>query len=127
MGATSGPESGSPEIACSSSSGGDITTGGGFSALFAQPSWQATVVDAYLAKGPSVPPTSLFPSKNRAYPDIAALGANVPSVVGGQTLVGSSTTASTPVMAAMLTLVNAQRLAAGKAPIGFLNPALCVS
>ena len=124
VGATAGPESGSPEIACSSSSGGDITTGGGFSSVFARPSWQDAAVDAYLAKGPSLPPASLFPSHNRAYPDISALGANVPSVVGGRTMVASSTTASTPVVAAMVTLVNAERLAAGKAPLGFLNPAL---
>jgi len=38
--------------------------------------------------------------------------------------VGSGTSAAAPVFAAMVTLANSARLDAGKAPLGFLNPAL---
>lgn len=76
VGATQGPESGSAEIACSSTTGGVITTGGGFSLTFARPAYQETVVSNYLKNGPNVPPTNQFNSKGRAYPDVALLGYN---------------------------------------------------
>jgi tripeptidyl-peptidase-1 len=75
VGATQGPESDAPEVACSSATGGVITTGGGFSTVFPQPSYQAAAVAAYLAN-PSVklPPTNLFASTGRAYPDVGVMG-----------------------------------------------------
>ena len=40
-------------------------------------SWQKTVVQAYLKnKDVSLPPSSYFSSKNRAYPDVSAMGHN---------------------------------------------------
>lgn len=78
VGATQGPESGQPEIACSSLTNGLITTGGGFSLYVTRPAWQATVVDNYLKFGPNVPPRSQFSSLGRGYPDIAIMGHNYP-------------------------------------------------
>jgi len=124
VGATQGPESGEKEIACSSKTGGLITTGGGFSTVFSRPSWQNAVVSNYLKNGPNVPPTSMFNSAGRGYPDIATMGHNYPIVVGGSTYVGSGTSAATPLAAGMVTLINANRIMAGKSTLGFLNPAL---
>lgn len=124
VGATQGPESGEKEIACSSSTGGGITTGGGFSGVFSRPSWQDSQVANYLKNGPDLPPTSMFHSSGRGYPDVAAMGHNYPIVVGGSTYAGSGTSASTPVVAGMVTLINAKRIMAGKSTLGFLNPAL---
>ncbi len=43
-----GPETGNTtEIACQSDKGGLITTGGGFSTLYAQPEWQSYLVGQY--------------------------------------------------------------------------------
>jgi tripeptidyl-peptidase-1 len=124
VGATQGPEDGKPEIACSSSTGGLITTGGGFSITFPRPSYQDAAVLGYLQNGPNLPPTSMFNAQGRGYPDVAALGHNYQVVIGGKTYIESGTSASSPVFAAMVTLVNGMRFTAGKGPIGFLNPNL---
>lgn len=121
VGATQGPEVGKAEVVCSSSTGGLITSGGGFSYFLKRPAYQDAVVKNYLATGPNLPPKHLFKSENRAYPDVAIMGHNYPILVNGQTFIGSGTSASSPVFAAMVTLVNSQRLAAGKKPLGFLN------
>jgi hypothetical protein len=55
VGATQGPEAGQPEIACSSATGGLITTGGGFSTYVKRPDWQDAAVHAYL-NGPTTCP-----------------------------------------------------------------------
>lgn len=44
VGGTMGPESGMPEVSCTSDNGGVITTGGGFSNSYSQPSWQSQQV-----------------------------------------------------------------------------------
>jgi len=124
VGATQGPESGQPEVACSSNTGGIITTGGGFSVTFKRPFYQAAAVDNYLKRGPNVPPTSQFNSKGRGYPDIALLGFNYEVVVGGNTYGVSGTSASSPVWAGLLSLINARRQNAGKPALGFVNPSL---
>lgn len=51
-------------------------------------------------------------------------GHNYEVIVGGRTLVESGTSASAPVFAAFVSLVNSARLEAGQAPLGFLNPTL---
>lgn len=124
VGATQGPEDGSPEIACSSATGGLITTGGGFSIYFARPSYQEAAVQKFLSSGPNLPPLSMFNSKGRAYPDIAVLGHNYAVVIGGSNYILSGTSASSPVFAGFISLINAQRASTGKPPVGFINPAL---
>jgi tripeptidyl-peptidase-1 len=124
VGATQGPESDAKEIACSSATGGLITTGGGFSDYFPQPSWQSVAVKHYLANAPNLPPSGQFNAQGRAYPDMAFMGHNFDIVVGGATYEGSGTSASSPNFAGMLTLINGRRMKAGKQPIGFLNQLL---
>lgn len=124
VGATQGPEASKAEVACSSTTGCIITTGGGFSQQFAQPSYQSAAVSQYLNSGVSLPPSSMFNSAGRAYPDVAMLGNAYVVVDGGRTLVESGTSASAPVFAALLTLINSARLDAGKPALGFVNPAL---
>jgi len=125
IGATQGPEAGQPEVACSSQTGGLITSGGGFSTFTKRPDYQDAAVNAYLNNpANNVPPRTQFSPTGRAYPDVAAMGHNYPIEVNGAFYVGSGTSASTPVTAGMFTLINDQRLAAGKSPVGFVNPAI---
>jgi len=124
VGATQGPESGKPEVACSSSTGGIITTGGGFSVTFDTPAYQKTVVTNYLTNGPNLPPAAQFNGKGRGYPDIALLGFNYEVTIAGSQYAVSGTSASSPVWAGMLSLINARRIAAGKPALGFVNPSL---
>jgi len=124
VGATQGPESGLPEQACMSNNGGIITSGGGFSIYFPQPSYQSTAVATYLSTAPNLPPQSLFNAQGRGYPDVSALGFNYDIVLDGQDMGVAGTSASTPVFAAMITLINDARISAGKPSVGFVNPAL---
>lgn len=125
VGATMGPESGTAEISCTSDQGGVITTGGGFSTIFTAPSYQTAAVSSYfngLSKAQQ--PVSGYVATGRAYPDVAMAGYNYEVVVGGNTYQVSGTSASAPVIAGFVSLVNANRIAAGKSPLGFLNPAI---
>jgi len=124
VGATQGPESGKPEIACSAATGGVVTTGGGFSVFFDRPDYQESVVDDYLATAPNLPPTNLFNLAGRGYPDVSMMGYNYVVVIGSNLYQESGTSASAPVFAAMVTLVNSERLNKGLSPLGFLNPTL---
>jgi tripeptidyl-peptidase I len=126
VGATQGPESSQPEVACTSKTGGLITSGGGFSDFFKMPSYQESAVHAYIAKGSAVdlPPTNQFNTAGRAYPDVSSMGHNFPIELSGNLYEGSGTSASCPDFAGMVTLVNGLRLAAGKSSLGFLNPAI---
>jgi len=60
----------------------------------------------------------------RGYPDVAVMGRFYIVVIGSQVTQESGTSASSPVFAAMVSLANSRRIAAGKGPVGFLNPAL---
>jgi tripeptidyl-peptidase-1 len=125
VGATQGPEAGQTEVGCSSQTGGLITSGGGFSSYVKRPDFQDAAVKAYFAQqGSQLPPRSKFSAQGRAYPDVCAMGHNYPITVGGAVYVGSGTSASTPVMAGMFTLINGKRLQAGKAPLGWITPTL---
>ena len=124
VGATMGPESGNPEVACSSQNGVSIiTTGGGFSNLFSRPSWQDAAVRKWL-KTSQVPPTSMFNTTGRGYPDVSSLGNAYHVIIGGQDYQVSGTSASSPVFCGMVTLVNGDREVNGKPPLGFINPLL---
>lgn len=114
----------SEEVVCSSEVGGIITTGGGFSNVYAMPDYQREAVSAYL-KTSRVPTTAgFFNASGRAYPDISALGASFMVFINGRMTAVSGTSASTPVVGGMVTLWNDLRLNAGKSPLGFLNPLL---
>ena len=60
---------------CQSNKGSSITTGGGFSSRYAQPSWQTTAVKKYFVGlwGTFMTPTSGFDKTKRGYPDVSAL------------------------------------------------------
>ena len=101
------------------------TTGGGFSSTFKQPAYQKAAVNDYLAKDVPFPPAGTFNSSGRAYPDVSAIGHNVMNVVGPiDAFPEDGTSASTPIFAGIVSLINSERLAAGKPPVGFINPAL---
>jgi tripeptidyl-peptidase-1 len=100
--------------------------GGGFSNTFARPSWQASAVSGYLSSAKGLPSSTLYNATGRAYPDIVALGGEVNpyciSVRGGSFGGVAGTSASCPVAAGIFAQLNNVRLAARKAPLGWLNP-----
>ncbi|KXS98504.1 hypothetical protein AC578_2625 [Pseudocercospora eumusae] len=109
-------------------------SGGGFSNIYAIPSYQKTAVNNYLSAHP--PPYKSYATQaersaggvynrtGRAYPDVSAVGDNIVIFnMGLPTLIGG-TSASSPVFASILTRINDERLKAGKKPVGFVNPTL---
>jgi len=65
-----------------------------------------------------------FNTSGRAYPDVAMPANNVAFVAGGEPNAFDGTSASAPIMAGVVSLVNAARLAEGKHAVGWLNPTL---
>lgn len=126
VGATQGPESGDlTECTCSSQTGAVITSGGGFSDMFTQPSYQKdAVLNFFQVTRGAFEPVSGFSRTGRGYPDISLTGYNYQVVIGQKVYGVSGTSASSPAVAAQVSLVNAARLKLGLSPVGFLNPAL---
>ncbi|KAJ7731994.1 family S53 protease-like protein [Mycena metata] len=96
---------------------------GGFSNHFAAPAYQKADVDAYVSSlGDTY--SGLFNTTGRGFPDVSAQGVNFVVVSGGEASLVSGTSASTPLFASVIALLNDELIAAGKMPLGFLNPFL---
>ena len=96
---------------------------GGFSNVFARPSYQSTAVATYLtALGTTN--SGKFNTSGRAFPDVSAQGQNVQIVQDKATESVAGTSCSSPIFASVVSLLNDRLIAAGKAPLGFLNPFL---
>ncbi|EME83341.1 uncharacterized protein MYCFIDRAFT_52295 [Pseudocercospora fijiensis CIRAD86] len=99
----------------------DPRSTGGFSDTWSRPAYQDEAVTAYLSKiGDTF--EGLYNATGRAVPDIAAQASAFRVVNQGQDILISGTSASAPVVAGVVALLNAQRLKAGKPTLGFLNP-----
>jgi len=98
-------------------------TGGGFSIHIPMVSYQQKAVQAYLKSGVTLPNANLFNPNNRGFPDVAGVGDQICVLDPGSpcNFVGG-TSASTPLWGSLITLLNQDRLAAKKKPLGFVNP-----
>jgi subtilase family serine protease len=101
-----------------------LATGGGVSVLYPRPSWQQGVDPAY-GNHRLVPDTAWNAAMNggvdvyiTAYPQTTC-----ENTTGCWAFYGG-TSAATPQTAGLVALANAARAAAGKEPVGFLNPIL---
>jgi hypothetical protein len=120
----------SAEHVASIKDGAIITSGGGFSTMSEQPDYQKDAVKAYIAGSAPKPPTAQFDATQRGYPDVTLNGHNYqvfyaknkktecPCESGGV----DGTSASSPALAGMISLINGHLLAAGNGPLGFVNP-----
>ncbi|RMZ85330.1 hypothetical protein DV737_g786, partial [Chaetothyriales sp. CBS 132003] len=97
---------------------------GGFSNVFARPSYQNDAVSEYLDCHGNATNSSLFTSGERAFPDVAAQASNFFVVDKGLLKRVSGTSAAAPVFAAIIANLNAIRVSFGLSPMGFLNPFL---
>ncbi|KAL9108225.1 MAG: hypothetical protein Q9227_006963 [Pyrenula ochraceoflavens] len=98
-----------------------FASGSGFSNYFTRPDYQSEVVPAYI-DGLDGLYDGLYNKTGRAYPDISAQGRAFAIVWNGTNLQVDGTSASTPLAASIITLVNDARIAANKKPLGWLNP-----
>jgi hypothetical protein len=96
------------EITCSAADANVITSGGGFA-----------------LRSPPIPPQASFlPSGYsgfRGTPDVAAIGANLPIFVNGTPSTVFGTSASAPIIASLITMLNLDRAAIGLAPLNLIH------
>ncbi|MCJ1227495.1 hypothetical protein MMC12_004151 [Toensbergia leucococca] len=111
-----------PEEACETV----IFSGGGFSNVFPLPSYQAAAVGEFFANHPPPYGADRYNNtqKSRGFPDVSANGANYVIAIDGTFSLVFGTSASSPVVGSIITLVNELRINLGKGPVGFLNPTL---
>lgn len=113
-----------------------FASGGGFSNFFTPPSYQAEAVSNYLAHyAPDVPSYSIdtnaynvtalvganggvYNRAGRGYPDVSANGAFLLASVNLTIGNWFGTSLSSPIFGSVITLINEQRTAAGKGPVG---------
>lgn len=98
------------------------TAGGGFSYYFKRPKYQDDAVPAYVKN--IVDPLGydgLYDPEGRGYPDIAGQALNYSTYYNGSLLPISGTSMSTPLIGAIMALVNDALVAKGKPTLGFLN------
>ncbi|KAK4107775.1 subtilisin-like protein [Canariomyces notabilis] len=103
-----------PEAAVSFSSGG-------FSDIFPRPVYQALAVSGYL-KQLGKRWNGLYNPNGRGFPDVAAQGVRYHVFDYDKDILVSGTSASAPMFAALVSLLNNARLAKNLPPMGFLNP-----
>ena len=94
---------------------------GGFSEVFSRPTYQDRAVPRYLDRlGDTW--AGLYNSAGRGFPDVAAQSASFTAIDKGVEAHISGTSAAAPVFAGIIAVLNAERVAAGMPPLGFLNP-----
>ncbi|KAH9055296.1 subtilisin-like protein [Lactarius vividus] len=103
-----------PEVAASFS-------GGGFSDFFLRPNYQQQAVSSYFQNLGNQYHGMYNPS-GRGVPDIAAQSLKFPIILDDNVRFVSGTSASTPVVAGIISLLNDYLISQGRSPLGFLNP-----
>lgn len=93
---------------------------GGFSRDYYQPSYQSSAVEGYLNSGVKLPSTT-YDANGRAYPDVSALGTDLDVIARGNVKAVDGTSCSAPIFGGIISLLNAQRMQAGKSSLGFIN------
>ena len=120
-----------------------FSSSGGFSNYFSRPHYQEDAVNAYFAQhDPGYPyytinndvdlqnltsittDDGLYNRAGRVTPDVSADGVNFMDYCLGVDGPVYGTSLAAPIWASILTLVNEERTAAGKGPVGFINPTL---
>ena len=94
---------------------------GGFSIYHPRPAWQDDAVPPYLN---SIGTTydGLFDPSGRGIPDVSAQGESFIIIDKNRTAHASGSSASCPVFAGVIALLNDARMSQGLSPLGFLNP-----
>ncbi|KAK3066974.1 hypothetical protein LTR53_016422 [Teratosphaeriaceae sp. CCFEE 6253] len=115
---------------------GGTTSGGGFSNVFPAPAYQQAALAHYFAHhdpglpsyyasvGPIGSGGGIYNRAGRGYPDVSANGANLAMYVNQTLQHYLGTSLSTPLWASVIALINTERQAIGKGPVGSINPVL---
>jgi len=102
----------------------NFASGGGFSDIAPQPDYQKAAVTKYLKSNVKLPSLGYFNASGRGAPDVAAIGHNLIINDGGQVQPVGGTSASSPIFASVIALLNVASIEKTGKPLGFLNPFL---
>ena len=114
----------------------NFSSAGGFSNYFSRPTYQDGHVETFFHQAHLTYPyyseldvdvnttTGIYNRIGRAYPDVSANGAHFPSYLDATLYHFYGSSLASPLFASVLTLLNQERAAVGKGPIGFVNPVL---
>ncbi|CEJ80019.1 hypothetical protein VHEMI00226 [[Torrubiella] hemipterigena] len=102
---------------------GAMLSGGGFSRYFKVPDWQKKDTGDYINKL-NGHLKGYYDPNMRGMPDISAVGTEFAVITASVEGLIDGTSASTPVIASLIALVNDARFRKGKKSIGWLNPIL---
>lgn len=91
--------------------------------IFKPPTYQSSVVASYI-KGLGTTYSGKYNASGRGVPDIAAIAENVEIYNAGSAESVAGTSCATPISASLVSLINDDLIAAGKSPLGFINPFL---
>jgi tripeptidyl-peptidase-1 len=104
------------------------SSGGGFSNIFEAPFYQQQKVGSYQSREQAhlgeVKAQGLFNPSGRGYPDVALPADDFLITLYKSWVTAHGTSAGPPVFASMISLINDERLHAGKKAVGFINPVL---
>jgi len=100
------------------------TSGGGFSNFFTRPWWQSHLSNQYLNSSARFPPFKYFNKTGRVYPDIALVAHNYLVNVGNNYMAVDGTSASSPSVSGMISILNNLRLSQNKSSVGLVAPLL---
>ncbi|OJT13754.1 Tripeptidyl-peptidase SED2 [Trametes pubescens] len=97
-----------------------IGSSGGFSNYYSRPAYQDAAVSAYLAAH-GQENAARWNASGRGFPDVAAKADDV-IIYESVFFHGAGTSASTPIIASIVALLNDRLASVGRPPLGFLNP-----
>lgn len=100
------------------------SSGGGFSNVFAAPSYQSSDTQSYIQKYVGNNYAGLYNQGGRGYPDVSLVSQLYDIVLNGGTEQVYGTSASSPSFAAFISVINDYLLNNGGNTLGFINPLL---
>ena len=94
-------------------------SGGGFSNFYGVQDYQADAITTYKRK--NTVPSKYYNDSGAGFPDLSACGMGYWTYVGGTPTEVGGTSAATPTVAGMISMLNDARMADGKSSLGPLN------
>jgi tripeptidyl-peptidase-1 len=115
-----------------------FASAGGFANYFPAPAYQSAALETYFSRhDPDLPyyyinsdatnigaNGGVYNRAGRGFPDVSANGAQLRAFVGQVNNAWWGTSLAAPIWGGIITLINQERTAVGKGPVGFLNPTL---
>lgn len=95
---------------------------GGFSNYWDAPDYQKSAIEGYKNSGTKLPDADRYNQTGAGFPDVAAGAENYGIVYRLIPMPVSGTSCASPAFSGMVSLLNDQRLNAGKPVLGWLNP-----